>query len=283
MLISVTALSGYLYCPRKLFLTSVLGLVEIPKEVLVKGSIRHETYDNINKIEEELVKSITEKPTLAGLTNKYQTEYTKILKNIIESYKDKLKEVDLDKTQTFNKVLPYFIKESNIRSLNLFNFIEKENLLGEELWQSLTPKIRSEIKIVSRNLRLKGIIDQIEVWKNRLVPVELKTGKMPYDGVWPGHRIQLGCYALLLEEKYGASIKYGYVHYLDHEEKRVITINHFLRSEINDLIKKVQNLMVSQEVPDFCGNENKCKACGLRELCRNKSLVQNKLSEITTS
>lgn len=283
MLISVTTLSGYLYCPRKLFLTHVLRITEIPKEVLVKGSIRHETYDNINKIEEELVKSITEKPTLAGLTNKYQTEYTKILKNIIESYKDKLKEVDLDKTQTFNKVLPYFIKESKIRSLNLFNFIEKENLLGEELWQSLTPKIRSEIKITSPNLQLKGIIDQIEVWKNRLVPVELKTGKMPFDGVWPGHRIQLGCYALLLEEKYGSSIEYGYVHYLDHEEKRLIKINHFLRSEINDLVKKVQTLMVSREIPELCGNENKCNACGLKETCSNNELIQNKLNEITTN
>ncbi|MBW2983735.1 CRISPR-associated protein Cas4 [Candidatus Woesearchaeota archaeon] len=283
MLISVTSLSGYLYCPRKLFLTHVLGLVEVPKEVLVKGSIRHETYDSINKIEEELVKSITKKPTLKALTSKYETEYTKILKDAVNSYRDKLKELNLDQSETFNKILPYFIRESQIRSLNLFSFIEKEGLLGEELWQSLIPKIRSEIKINSQNLQLKGIIDQIEVWKNRLVPVELKTGKMPFGGVWPGHRIQLGCYALLLEEKYGSTINYGYVHYLDHEEKRLIKINHFLRSEINDLIKKVQALMVSQEIPGFCGNENKCNACGLKETCSNNELIQNKLTEITTN
>lgn len=283
MLISVTSLSGYLYCPRKLFLTHVLRVTEIPKEVLVKGSIRHETYDNINKIEETLVKSITKKPTLKGLANKYKITYTKILKDAINSYKDRLKELNLDELETFNKILPYFIKESKIRSLNIFNFIEKENLLGEELWKSLTPKIRSEIKIISKNLKLKGIIDQIEVWKNRLVPVELKTGKMPFDGVWPGHRIQLGCYALLLEEKYGSSIEYGYVNYLDHEEKRLIKINPFLRSEINDLVKKVQTLMVSKEVPDFCGNENKCNACGLKETCSNNELIQNKLAEITTN
>lgn len=283
MLISVTTLSGYLYCQRKLFLTNVLGLVEIPKEVLVKGSIRHETYDNINKIEEELVKSITKKPTLAALTKKYKTKYTEILKNAIESYAGRLNELNLDQSETFNKILPYFVKESQIRSLNLFNFIEKENLLGEELWQKLTPKIRSEIKIISKNLKLKGIIDQIEVWDNRLVPVELKTGKMPYDGVWPGHRIQLGCYALLLEEKYNSNIRYGYVHYLDHEEKRVISINQFLRQEINDLVKKVQALMVSKEVPALCGNENKCRACGLKDTCSNNTLIQNKLKEIITN
>ena len=283
MLISVTSLSGYLYCPRKLFLTHVLRITEIPKEVLVKGSIRHETYDNINKIEEGLVKSITEKPTLQDLAKKYQTEYTRLLKDAVNSYKDKLKELNLNPSDIFKKTLPYFIKESKIRSLNIFNFIEKEGLLGEELWKSLTPKIRSEIRITSKNLQLKGIIDQIEVWKNRLVPVELKTGKMPFDGVWPGHRIQLGGYALLLEEKYGSSINYGYVHYLDHEEKRLIKINHFLRSEINDLVKKVQTLMVSKEVPGFCGNENKCNACGLKETCSNNELIQNKLAEITTS
>ncbi|MBI2659513.1 hypothetical protein HYX05_05440, partial [Candidatus Woesearchaeota archaeon] len=59
MKISVSLLSSYLYCSRKLFLEKVLLLEEPPKESLVMGSIRHETYDNINKKEEEIVTSIT--------------------------------------------------------------------------------------------------------------------------------------------------------------------------------------------------------------------------------
>ena len=58
--ISVSMLSAYLYCKRKLFLERVLGLFEPEKEALVKGTIRHETYDRVNRIEEKIVKSITE-------------------------------------------------------------------------------------------------------------------------------------------------------------------------------------------------------------------------------
>ena len=48
MKISVSMLSTYLYCPRKLFLQKILMVEEPPKESLVMGSIRHEVYDYIN-------------------------------------------------------------------------------------------------------------------------------------------------------------------------------------------------------------------------------------------
>ena len=63
MKISVSLLSSYLYCSTKLFLEKVLLLEEPPKESIVMGSVRHETYDSINKKEEEIVTSITKKAT----------------------------------------------------------------------------------------------------------------------------------------------------------------------------------------------------------------------------
>jgi CRISPR-associated exonuclease Cas4 len=277
MILSATSLSSYLYCPRKLFLTRVLRFREPPKEVLVRGSIRHHTYDEINKIEESLVKSITKQLELKELEDKYKKTYTKILKDAVNHYKDQLKEFNLDQAKVFNQVIPYFERESKIRSLNIFSFMGRENVLGEELWKKLMPKINSEVKITSEYLKLRGIIDQVELWQNRLVPVELKTGKMPDDGVWPGHRIQLGCYALLLEEKNNTRIKYGYVNYLDHEEKRIVTINPFLRQEVNDLVKKVELLMFSKKAPACCKNKNKCSACGLQEQCFDEEFIHNEL------
>ena len=57
-MLSVSSLSAYEYCKRKLFLQNVLGIYEPPKAPLVKGQIRHQTYDKINKVEESLVKDI---------------------------------------------------------------------------------------------------------------------------------------------------------------------------------------------------------------------------------
>ena len=58
MKISVSMLSTYLYCSRLLFLQKVLELEEVPKDVVVLGSIKHEAFDLINKKEENLVESI---------------------------------------------------------------------------------------------------------------------------------------------------------------------------------------------------------------------------------
>ena len=90
-MLSVTTLSSYLYCPRKLYLEKVLGLTEPPKEALIKGSIRHKTYEEINLAEECLVTSITAQTTLEDLKGKYHQKYKEILLDIIRQNKDSLK------------------------------------------------------------------------------------------------------------------------------------------------------------------------------------------------
>ena len=198
-MLSVTALSSYMYCKRKLYLNRVLKLYEPPKAALVKGTIRHETYDLINKNQENLVKSIREKLSLEKIKEKFKDKYEKFLKIALLNNKKGLKQFDIKPEELFKQVYPLILEEAETRSFNIFNFIEKTNLLGQELWENLTPKIQSEVKIESKELGLRGIIDQIEVYEESMVPVELKTGKAPRDGVWPGHKIQIAAYALLLE------------------------------------------------------------------------------------
>ena len=61
MKISVSMLSAYLFCARKLFLQQGLELKEPPKESTILGSLRHELYDFINRSEEKIVTTIKEK------------------------------------------------------------------------------------------------------------------------------------------------------------------------------------------------------------------------------
>ena len=89
MKISVTLLSSYLYCSRKLFLEKVLKLAEPPKESLVMGSIRHEIYDNINKNEEQIVINIEEKVPLEELNVIYRQKFLEFLrKAVLNNKKD---------------------------------------------------------------------------------------------------------------------------------------------------------------------------------------------------
>ena len=277
MKISVSLLSSYLYCSRKLFLEKVLLLEEPPKESIVMGSIRHETYDNINKKEEEIVTSITEKHDSEHIQALYKQRYLQILRKAITSNKKRLEEVNINMLEAYRKSFPFIMEESSVRSDNIVNFIKSNNVFGEELWQKLTPKIISELRVESDELKLKGIIDKVHVYDNEYVPFELKTGRTPSDGVWPSHRIQIAAYSLLLQEKFNKQVKGGFVVYLDTKEKRHIAINPFMKQEIRQLVDEVIALLESKELPDFCNNENKCKKCGLKQTCYNEEEVNNLL------
>ncbi len=277
--ISVSMLSAYLYCKRKLFLEYVLGLFEPEKEALVKGSIRHETYDKVNSMEEELVKSIKKGDDFEAIYSKYVLVYARLLRETITENKYRLRNVKLPLIDAYHQIIPFFRKESELRAFNLHSFIAKHNVFGEELWEKLIPKIESEFKIDSDALELKGIIDQIEVYPDGKVPIELKTGNAPTEGVWPGHRIQLGAYALLMEEKFKQEIKEGFVVYLDNQERRRISINPFLKQEVKDIKNKVRELLEGKDAPEFESNLNKCAKCGLKEKCFDGGMIERLLNE----
>ena len=280
MKISVSMLSTYLFCQRKLFLQQVLALEEPPKESLALGSLRHELYDFINKSEESIVSSITQKMEYSWLINTYKTCYSKVLKEKIIKNKPELRQFNLDLAEVFRKTWPSILNEAETRSNNVFSFVQQHNVYGRELWEMLTPKIISEQRMESDALQLKGVVDRIEVYESGYVPVELKTGKMPKEGVWPSHRIQVAAYALLIEEKYNTKVNEGFIRYLDSNETRHIALNPFMKEEIKSVVTEIIELLETHNPPAHCSNRNKCTNCGLRNTCYDEEKVTTLLSEI---
>ena len=276
-MLSVTTITSYLYCQRKLYLNYVLGIREPPKPPLALGTVRHDTYEGIINSEEAIVCSITEKRTLEEIKGLYKKEFSEILRNSIRKNRELLEKLGLNLQEIFKNAWPLILKESESRAKSLYDFMEMHLIYGRDLWEKLTPKIKSEYRIESPSLQLKGVIDQIEIYERGFVPIELKTGKAPKEDVWENHKIQLGAYALLLEEKFNVPVKEGFVNYLDAQERRHVPINPFLKDEIRQLIKKTQLLLESKEIPDFADNPNKCAGCGIREQCYNEKLLKQLL------
>lgn len=273
-MLAVTTITSYLYCKRKLFLNKVLGFREPIRPPLVKGSIRHETHDLINKKEEDIVTNIKEKTTKEQLYETYKQHHSEILREVIRNNKENLKKLELKPNEIFKKTWPLILKESLTRAKRTHEFMQTHLIYGKQLWEKLTPKIQSEIKISSPELNLKGIIDQIEIYETGVVPIELKTGSCPKEGVWDNHRIQAGAYALLAEEHFQKEIKEAFVVYLDHAERRHIPINIFLKNEIKELIQKTNNLLNNKEIPTYEKNKNKCRNCGLSKICHNNQVIK---------
>lgn len=279
-MISVTMLSAYLYCKRKLFLEKVLKIVEPEKEVLVLGKIRHEVFDVINKDEERIVKSIDKKLSKDEIIDLYKKNHSKALRNIIVKRKKDLSLFKIEMIEVFKDTWESVEPELNFRAEIVHEFMKTHNLVGAQLWEKLTPKIKSEIYIASETLQLKGIIDKLEVFDDKVIPIELKTGKAPKEGVWPGHMIQVAAYMLLLQES-GKVVPNGIVYYLKEKEKKEVFLNPFLKDEIIELAKKVNALLEEKQVPDFCTSKPKCDMCGLKAQCYSENYLNEKLKELS--
>lgn len=279
-MISVTDLSSYLYCQRKLYLQNVLGFYEPPKEALARGKVRHCIYENITLSEQKLVESIKEDDLIETVKERFRNKYRELVLQAIKIYKKELERFDVNVGKLFKGIWPMIADEAESRADFVYDFSSKNKLFGKELWEKITPKIKTEYKVVSEKLGVKGIIDRLEVYEKRIVPIELKTGSSPKEGIWPNHRVQIAAYAMLLEDKFGTAIKEAIVEYLDAKEKRRLHINAFLRSEVLELIERVKLLLDGKEPPKFEENKNKCAKCGIRDKCHDEETIRKKIEEI---
>jgi len=280
-MVSATKLSSYLYCPRKLFISSVLKVEEPPKEALVKGKIWHKTYEFINKNDEPIVKSIKTKD-YTTIYDSYKRSYAKFLRNAIIMSRSELEGFGIKMLDIFTDYWPHFDSEAKLRAVNLCEFISKQQIFGDELWNRLEPKILSEKYFKSEKLGLSGIIDMIEVYNHAdaefYVPVEIKTGKVPNKGMWDGHRVQLASYMMLLEDA-GMNTGEGYLKYKGVDDKRILSMNSLLKEEIIGLISKVSIMITTLELPNFTDNKNKCISCVHKKLCYNEMEIGKLLNE----
>ena len=282
-MLSVTSLSSYSYCPRKLFITSILEIREPEKAEFVAGNIHHKVFDAINKKEKEIVEGINDKKSEKDIKKMYLIAYSSVLNEVLAVEKEKIERFDLEKLDIIEDMVVAMDAEADIRAENVFNFIEKHNIFGKELWEKLEPKIETEVRVISEDLDLSGIVDRLEIYKDFCIPYEIKTGKTPREGIWPGHKIQISAYALMIENVSDKKVKEGYVVYAENNEKRKVLFNPFLEQEVKQLIHRIKEMFDSMEIPKRAVNDNKCVRCGLKDICFNDNRIREMIEKKKTS
>lgn len=254
-MISVTMLSSYLYCPRKFYNQYVLGIKEPLNPAMLKGLIRHNVFDLANKSEKSIILDFKEQDSQEDLEQAFKTLFNDILQDKIKERRLDLDELGLDSLDMYKELLPKFILEAKTKAKNIFEFAQEHKVYGESLWFRL-PKPISELRIQSSTLDLVGVVDKVEKVGDTFIPIEIKTGKAPDNGIWKAHKIQLAAYILLLSEHYGVKINEGYVEYKE-EGRRKLVMNAFLEDEVLDTRDKVKEVLNLKEAPP-CG----CGRCG---------------------
>ncbi len=263
-MIAVSALPTYLFCPRKMYLQYVLEIKPIEVDKIVKGEIKHNVFDMINKAEEEIVKKTTmENINEVGIM--YKQEYYKALMQTIEQKEDTITKVGLNKIELVQETWNRLMQEAELRAKNIAEFAQQNKIYGKELWEGLTPKYITEMKVMSTKLKLRGRIDRVEVEEKLYTPIEIKTGNMPQNGIWIGDKIQLGAYILLLQQQHKA--EYGYLEYTEYGVRKKLAMDEKLKEEIINLVGEVHETIKSRYLPKKCDNKKRCVNCFMREGC----------------
>lgn len=240
-----------------------------------------------NKIEEDIVKSITKQTNILKL---YKDRYDAILRKILYEKRFKLEKYDLSISSTFDELCKILHTEAEFRAANISNFIKLNNIYESRLWDELTPKFISEFNICSEALKIKGRIDKIGVFKAgnknckdalQYVVYELKSKSPQKDGIiWKSEKIQLGAYMLITNDVYKQNIDYGFIQYLKDGTILKLSMNPALKDEILNYRDKVMQLLASHVAPPLINNENKCRLCGINKICfayRDNNDVKDKI------
>ncbi|MBI4016574.1 MAG: CRISPR-associated protein Cas4 [Candidatus Aenigmarchaeota archaeon] len=269
-MISVTDLTAFHFCPRKLFLSKVAKLHEPLKDVIVLGSIKHKIIETMPELDKEMSCNLTKELDSEKFVQEYVRQSTTALRMIIVQQKDALRSVSVPLDSAFEKTKQLAVSEAEKRAKYLHDFAHKHQLFGVNLWENLTPKEKPEYSLSSSKLQLKGRIDALKISPDKIIPVEHKSGQPPEEGAWESHKLQLSAYALLLENLFETSITHGIINYFDAGLQREIQINPFAKDEVKQMIPVVTAVLSQKEIPPTINNINKCKSCGYYSYCEKE-------------
>ncbi|MFH1722323.1 MAG: CRISPR-associated protein Cas4 [Candidatus Altiarchaeota archaeon] len=261
MLVSASTLSEYNFCPRAIYLRKSLGFGSEKTEKMQEGLMSHLVRKELSLRQAKIIRRVKDVEEIGLLLNR---ELAQIIKEIPTIYKERLEGMDANKLLA--KIEGDIKNELQFQEEHLAVMVDelglKETLTYITPWKVEYP-LRSEI------LGLSGRIDKIYRNESESYPVEIKTGTAPKEYTWEGDRIQVGAYALLLEEKLAQTIRYAKVEYTQSMEQRPVNITEKLRRLVFETRDNVTYILEEKIIPEICvhGQGKKCHNCGYKEKC----------------
>ena len=163
MMISVSMLSSYMYCPRKIYVQKVLGMLEPGEVVVLQAKMRHKVHEMLNKGEEYIISKLTADMDISRIRKRYWSGCSLMIKTVVGENLPKLQELGLSTISVTRRLQSELEAEIRLRAENTRIFMEKSQVSGRDLWHALVPKIKSEYHLESESLGLYGHADEIEI------------------------------------------------------------------------------------------------------------------------
>ena len=114
---------------------------------------------------------------------------------------------------------------------------------------------------------LVGLIDYFEFDGNEAYPVEIKTGKEPYDEMDISHKMQVTAQTILIEKNFDFLVKKVKIFYTKTKKfvEYPITINDKLK--VLEILDEIFKMLDSEKIPGPTEHKGKCVDCECRNYC----------------
>lgn len=121
-----------------------------------------------------------------------------------------------------------------------------------------------EKPLFNNELGLTGKPDYLVEQNGKLIPVEVKTGRVP-DAPYDSHIFQLAAYCLLVEKTYGKRPPYGIIHYSNRDF--AVDYTRQLESALLDQLAEMRRDQVRTNVARSHEDAARCRRCGFKKVC----------------
>ncbi len=125
-----------------------------------------------------------------------------------------------------------------------------------------------DVRLTSSALRCTGQADMVietdESGAHRLIPVDFKLSRRQ-----PGvhFRLQLACYALMLEENWGLPAPEGYIYLTPLKEAVRVAITKRLCNQAVSLVEEMRLMVEEARMPAATAKRGQCVNCEFRRFC----------------
>ena len=121
-----------------------------------------------------------------------------------------------------------------------------------------------EKPLFAAELGLTGKPDYLVQSGDRIIPVEVKSGRTP-EAPYDSHIFQVASYCLLVEKHYGKRPTYGIIHY----PKRDFAVDYTppLEAALLDQLAEMRRDEMRSDVPRSHNSAARCRGCGFRKVC----------------
>lgn len=158
---------------------------------------------------------------------------------------------------------------------------------GRELHESLAAADGGEggalesVDLSSPALGLFGKVDCLKRRDGPLIPYEHKRGRCRRADdntplAWPSDRVQVGAYALMLEEATGRAVPEGRVRYHADGVTVRVPVDDGLRADVRAAVERARQLRRTVDRPPIAENERLCRRCSLAPVCLPEEVRQDR-------